>query len=249
MEFILNSGDFDFKKTFDSGLFYFFYTASPNRVVCFQGRQIEMRISQKVDKIKVHSLGPKLSREDKKSLRERLCFCFGLNENLDEFYSICKNDRVLSRHLFKIRNTRIISAFSDFEALVGAIVSQNNSYRNYRKKMLKIYETLNFAPENFTRKNLKNLGLGYRVPYLLDLAKNLGRVELQKIHGIGPYSVQLFEIFQKRNYGAFYMDCLTEKIMREQYEITSDFERASSELWGNWRGLAEAYLQRFFEIK
>ncbi len=37
--------------------------------------------------------------------------------------------------------------------------------------------------------------------------------------------------------------------MRESYHITSDLDKASKKLWGGWRGLALAYLQRFFEQK
>jgi hypothetical protein len=37
--------------------------------------------------------------------------------------------------------------------------------------------------------------------------------------------------------------------MRENYGINKDFDENSIKLWGNYRGLAEAYLQRFFEQK
>jgi len=237
---------FDFKKTFDSGLFYFFYEDEPVRMIYLDGSFRNVKISREADTLLIN-----VSRLKTKNLRltQRLNYCLGLNEELTEFYKICRKDPVLKSRIRDIETTRIISAFSDFEALVGAIVSQNNSYRNYRKKMREIYRELNFVPENFTENNLKNMGLGYKLPFLICLAKDFGKKDLNEIRGIGPYSRQLFEIFQKRNYSAFYMDCLTEKIMRERYGIHNDFEEESWRLWGNWRGLAEAYLQRFFEVK
>lgn len=48
-------------------------------------------------------------------------------------------------------------------------------------------------------------------------------------------------------YESFYVDCLLVRIMRENYGVKSDYEGASRKLWGRYRGLAEAFLQRFFE--
>ena len=74
-------------------------------------------------------------------------------------------------------------------------------------------------------------------------------MELEKIKGIGKYSINLFRIFQLRDYSSFYVDCLIEKIFREEYGIEGDLEKISTKLFSNYRGLAEAYLQRFFEVK
>ncbi|MGC9310369.1 MAG: hypothetical protein ACP5E4_01445 [Candidatus Aenigmatarchaeota archaeon] len=239
-------GDFDFQKTFGAGLFYFFYGAEPVRRVVFEGQSLDLSFRQKGDEVWIDSAQkPKNPR----ALKERIRYCLGLHEDISEFHRLCRKDPVLKGHFGKIQGTRIISAFSDFEALVGAIVSQNNSYKNYRKKMLEIYSTIGFEPAAFTEKNLEGMGLGYKVPFLLNLAKDFGKKELLEIGGIGPYSVRLFEIFQRRNYNAFYIDCLTEKIMRDQYGVTKNLDAESIRIWGEWRGLAEAYLQRFFEAK
>ncbi len=241
----IETNDFDFKKTFNSGLFYFFYEKEPTKEIYFNNEFLDLEFEQK-EKILLVKITGVLRK--KKELTKRIKYCLGLDENLEVFYKICEKDIVLKNHLNKIKGTRIISAFSDFEALVGAIVSQNNSYKNYRKKMLEICRKLNFVPENFTKENLVDLGLGYKLPYLINLAKNFDG-DLDEIKGIGPYSKNLFEIFQKRNYDAFYIDCLTEKIMSEKYKINGNMEEASRKLWGEYRGLAEAYLQRFFEVK
>ncbi|MEJ2568290.1 MAG: hypothetical protein P8Z50_05390, partial [candidate division WOR-3 bacterium] len=132
---------------------------------------------------------------------------------------------------------------------IGAIVSQNNSYRNYRNQMNKIYRKINFIKSNYKEKNMKNLRIGYKLSYLMELSRNFEKSNIKDIKGIGNYSINLFNIFQKRDYNSFYVDCLTEKIMKENYGISYSFEEESKVLWGNYRGLAEAYLQRFFEKK
>ncbi len=245
--FYIKVKDFDFEKTFHSGLFYFFYGHSPERKIIHGRKLINLRFSQKNSSLRVDA-GRSLRENEKNLIKKRLRYCFGADEDMSEFYSLCSRDRVLKNFLPRIKGTRIISAYSDFEALVGAIVSQNNSYMHYRRQMLKLYGKLNFKREKYLS-NLEKFRLGYKSAYIKNLASNYGKIPLAEIKGIGAYSLNLFEIFQKRNYGAFYIDCLTEKIMKESYHITSGMDNASKKLWGPWRGLALAYLQRFFEQK
>jgi 3-methyladenine DNA glycosylase/8-oxoguanine DNA glycosylase len=244
----IKTKDFDFFKTFNSGLFYFFYEDIPVRRIYFNNRIIELVFRQEGGDLIIDS-SDDLERNEIGTLKDRTSKCFGLNENLKDFYALCKKDKVLRDYLPKIKKTRIVSAFSDFEALVGAIVSQNNSYKNYRKQMRKVYRKVNFVPINYKEKQIKNLHIGYKIAYIMDLSRNFDKLDIKDIKGIGDYSINLFNIFQKREYDSFYVDCLTEKIMRENYDISSDFEENSKKLWGKYRGLAEAYLQRFFEQK
>ncbi len=245
---IIKTKDFDFLKTFNSGLFYFFYEDDPVRSVYFDNRPVELVFRQEGEKLIIDS-SDDIERKEIEFLKERIFYCFGLHEDLKDFYSLCKKDKVLRYYLPKIKKTRIVSAFSDFEALVGAIVSQNNSYRNYRKQMRKFYRKVNFVRENYKEKQIEKLHIGYKISYIVELIKNFGILDIKDIKGIGNYSVNLYNIFQKRDYNSFYVDCLTEKIMRENYHVNNCFEEMSKKLWGNYRGLAEAYLQRFFEQK
>ena len=244
----LKTRDFNFQKIFNSGLFYFFYESEPVREIYFNGKLFKLEFRQKNNCL-IITCPMKFKKEERDNLIRRIKYCFGLEEDLTDFYKICEKDPVLKDHLEKIKETRIISAFSDFESLVGAIISQNNSYKNYRRQMYSVYKKINFIPENYTEKKLSGLKLGYKISFLVSLAKTFGKIELGKIKGIGKYSINLFEIFQRRNYNCFYMDCLTEKILREKYKINDNFEENTKRLWGKYRGLAEAYLQRFFEIK
>ncbi|PIV19567.1 MAG: hypothetical protein COS41_00305 [Elusimicrobia bacterium CG03_land_8_20_14_0_80_50_18] len=245
--FSIRLKDFNFEKIFNSGLFYFFYDSTPKRRIPTAKKIITLSFAQNRNILRVDT-SSSLDDDEEKSVKKRLRYCFGADENMDEFYSLCSRDRVLKNFLPRIKGTRIISAYSDFEALVGAVVSQNNSYMHYRAQMLRLCSELNFKRENYLG-NLDKFRLGYKSAYLKNLAEGFGRTALEKIKGIGAYSLNLFEIFQKRNYSAFYIDCLTEKIMRESYRAHSDLDEASKKLWGKWRGLALAYLQRFFEQK
>jgi len=234
--------DFDFYKTFNSGLFYFFYEEKPVRVLYYNNKFIEANFEQKENYLIV-----KLNKEIKNrmDLINKIRYCFGLDEDMSFFYKLCMKDKVLRKFINEIRGTRIISPFSDFESFVGAIISQNNSYKNYRRKMLEIYRKLNFVRKYYTYENLMKLKLGYKIDYLLNLAKakNLAG----KIKGIGKYSINLYKIFRLRDYSSFYIDCLIEKIFREEYGINTDIDKYSLKFWGNYRGLVGGYLQRFFE--
>jgi len=244
----IKTKDFDFLKTFNSGLFYFFYEDVPVRRVYFNNRIVELVFSQQ-DEALIIDLSPDIKRDEREILKKRIIHCFGLQEDLTGFYNLCKKDKVLKEYFPKIERTRVVSAFSDFEALVGAIVSQNNSYRNYRKQMRKVYRAVNFERANYKEEKIEELKLGYKISYIMELTKDYNKLNIRNIKGIGNYSVNLYNIFQKRDYDSFYIDCLTEKIMKENYGINNDFEENSKKLWGNYRGLAEAYLQRFFEQK
>lgn len=244
----IKTKDFDFLKTFNSGLFYFFYEDNPVRIVYFNNRFIELVFSQEDEDLIIDSPDD-MSKKEIEVLKERISDCFGLNEDLKDFYFLCKKDKVLKDFFPKIKETRIVSAFSGFEALVGAMVSQNNSYKNYRKQMRRVYREVNFVPGNYKEKQIKKMRLGYKVSYIMELTKNFGKMDIKGIRGVGNYSINLYNIFQKRDYDSFYIDCLTEKIMKENYGISKNFEENSIKLWGKYRGLAEAYLQRFFERK
>ena len=244
----IKTKDFDFLKTFSSGLFYFFYEDNTVRRIFFNNSIIELVFRQEDENLIVES-SMDLKRKEVEILKRRISDCFGLNEDLKDFYVLCRRDKVLKDYLPKIKGTRIISAFSDFEALVGAIVSQNNSYKNYRKQIRKVYREVNFVPEKYKEKQITKLHIGYKASYIMELTRNFGKLDIKDIKGIGNYSINLYNIFQKRDYNSFYIDCLTEKIMKENYGIRGSFEEMSKKLWGEYRGLAEAYLQRFFEKK
>ncbi len=242
--------DFDFQKILQSKPFYFFYSPVAERTVFFHGEALKLSFKQRNQELEVN-VDKRI--KDSGELKSRIQFCLGTNENMGRFYELCRQDIVLSKLLPRIKGTRMVSAFSDFEALVGAIVSQNNSFRNYLATMGKLCRELNFVPENYLDQGrLKKLKLGYKVPFIVGLAKVFlsGNVpkELTKIKGVGKYSAALFNIFQCRDFSGFYWDTLTERILKEHYKVRADHRtggEAARKLWGEYSGLAEILLQKF----
>jgi len=155
MKLSIKVRDYDFGKIFASGLFYFFYNSAPERKISAPGKTAKLSFRQEKDKLIISSD----KGLDGKTV-ERIKYCLGADENLDRFYKLCRRDKVLKKFLKKIEKTRIVSAFTDLEAMVGAVVSQNNSYRNYRTQMKRICDKTNFEKENIL-KNLKNFKVGY----------------------------------------------------------------------------------------
>ncbi len=242
--------DFDFEKILASKPFYFFYSGVPERKVFLEGKFFGLSFAQKGNALIVN-VDKKLSQSQQQFLKSRIQFCLGTNENLGRFYEMCKADLVLHKLLPRIKGTRMVSAFSDFEALVGCIISQNNSFRNYLATMERLYQELNFDPKNYLQP-LRKFKVGYKEPFLQGLAKlylqNFRFDGSTKIKGLGRYSFALFDIFQRRNFAGFYWDTLTERILAEHYKIRANEKNghvAAQKLWGNCCGLAEILLQKF----
>ncbi len=242
--------DFDFEKILASKPFYFFYSGAPERKVFLEGKYFNLSFAQKGNELIVN-VDKKLTPAQTQFLKSRIQFCLGTNENLGRFYEMCKADLVLHKLLPRIRGTRMVSAFSDFEALVGCIISQNNSFRNYLATMQRLYQELNFDPKNYLQP-LRKFKVGYKEPFLQGLAKlylqNFRFDGSTKIKGLGKYSFALFDIFQRRNFAGFYWDTLTERILREQYKVRANEKtshEAAKKLWGDYCGLAEILLQKF----
>ncbi|HLE07209.1 MAG TPA: hypothetical protein VI933_01130 [archaeon] len=242
--------DFDFEKILMSKPFYFFYSPEPERKVFLDGQFFNLSFKQSEQEL-IINVDKKLNPAQTQFLKSRIQFCLGTNENMGRFYEMCKADLVLHKLLPRIRGTRMVSAFSDFEALVGCIISQNNSFRNYLATMQHLYQELNFEPKNYLQP-LRKFKVGYKEQFLQGLAKlylqNFRFDGSTKIKGLGKYSFALFDIFQRRNFAGFYWDTLTERILREHYKISTTEKTshaAAQKLWGDYCGLAEILLQKF----
>ncbi|MCD6311541.1 MAG: hypothetical protein J7M11_03685, partial [Elusimicrobia bacterium] len=76
--FSIKIKDFDFEKTFHSGLFYFFYGEAPERKIIHGRKLINLRFSQKNSTLNVScgggagEAGRALRENEKKSIEHRL---------------------------------------------------------------------------------------------------------------------------------------------------------------------------------
>jgi len=244
---IINSGDFNLNSVLLAKPFYFFYNNEPKKRIFENNKEQILNFSQEKNKLIVTS-----EKKISEKTLERVKFCFGINEDLSSFYKICQKDKVLSNFTEKIKNIKILSAFSDFEAVIGCIVSQNISFGQYIKKM-NLMEDFGFFPENFLKNDLSKFKLGYKEKYIKNVSEFFlkkeisNKEELKDIKGIGEYSINLYTIFQKRDYSCFYWDCLIEKIFLENYALKLSKKQGiekANELWGDFRGLSEVFLQK-----
>ena len=253
--------DFNLEKILKYKPFFFFFSNEPTRTIIHNDVPLAIDFAQKNQTLEL-LFSRDIERKEADAITKRIAFCLGAKENLFDFYTMAKNDRVLKRFSEQIYGNRLLSAYDDFEALVSIIASQNVTFLQYKKMVGKIVELLGdgvyfpSAIEILQKKELlKNCGLGYRTKFIEAVAeymthkKNVDVDSLYRVNGIGPYSLDIFRLFQLRDYNNFYVDVLTKKIFRDNYgydwKTDKDVRDFAKQKFGKFQGLAEIYLQKF----
>lgn len=242
--------------------FFFFFSDKAERAVKVGGKLVTMSFFQEGQRLIV-KYDSELDSSEVDFIYERISYCLGTMDELSDLYSICSEDKVLSRFSDKIYGNRLLSAFSDFEALVSIICSQNVSFAQYKAMVLNIVDAYGAGlvfpgPLDILADAglLKGCGVGYRADYIVNIARFMSGKDvvddvytLSSVKGIGPYSIDIFMLFQKRQYDFFYVDSLIKKIIREDYgsDLSSDkdIRQFAKNHWGKYKGLCEVYLQKF----
>lgn len=261
--------DFDLGKIVRFRPFLFFAQDVPERVMLLDSGPARLSFSQeRADGVQsggrragggtlLVSADRELEKAEERALSEKLSFCLGAQEDLSAFYSMAREDPVLSRFRKEIQGNRLLSAPTDFEALASIICSQNVSFGQYKRMTQRVIAAYGFFPlclDVLGRPELLgSCGLGYRKQYVLNAAKFFSgggdSSGIIGIKGVGKYSRDIFELFQKRNYSSFYFDSLILKIIREEYgekvETESEARDFAGKQWGGYAGLAEVCLQKF----
>ncbi|NOR84496.1 hypothetical protein GQ473_00110 [archaeon] len=253
--------DFDLEKILKYKPFFFFFSNEPTRTILHNGKPLRLDFTQKRDKLEI-LFDRKIDNLEQQQIIKRISFCFGAKENLSDFYTMAQNDTVLKEFSEQIYGNRLLSAYTDFEALVSIVASQNVTFLQYKKMVGNIVELLGdgvYFPsttEILQKKELlKSCGLGYRTKFIEAIAdhmkfKKQAEVDsLYSVNGIGPYSLDIFRLFQLRDYNNFYVDVLTKKIFKENYgfdwKTDKDVRNFAKQKFGKFQGLAEIYLQKF----
>ncbi len=254
--------DFNLDKIVRHQPFFFFFSDKAERSVKVNGKLVTMSFFQDGQRLIVDS-DARLDKDETVFLKERISYCLGTMEDFSDLYMTCRADRVLGRFMDKIMGNRLLSAFTDFEALVSIICSQNVSFAQYKAMVAKIVDAYGEGkvfpdPEDILAdlSLLKRCGVGYRSEYIENIARFMREktevddaYRLSSVKGIGPYSVDIFMLFQKRRYDFFYVDSLIKKIIRNDYgsDIVSDKDvrMFAENHWGKYKGLCEVYLQKF----
>ena len=254
--------DFNLDKIVRHQPFFFFFSGKAERSVKVNGKLVTMSFFQDDQRLIV-DLDARLDKDEIGFLEDRISYCLGTIEDFSDLYMTCKADSILGQFMDNIIGNRLLSAFTDFEALVSIICSQNVSFAQYKAmvaKIVDIYGGGKVFPEPCDiladTSLLKRCGVGYRAEYIENVARFMDEknkvddaYRLSSVKGIGPYSVDIFMLFQKRRYDFFYVDSLIKKIIRNDYgaDIVSDKDiRAFAQNhWGRYKGLCEVYLQKF----
>jgi 3-methyladenine DNA glycosylase/8-oxoguanine DNA glycosylase len=197
-----------------------------------------------------------------------------LDEDLQGFYQLCRDDARLS-HVPVEGKGRLLRSFSLFEDVVKVICTTNTTWAQTQGMVQRLVERLGqpspvsgsrafpspqavvAAGEAVLREEVR---LGYRAPYIFDLARRVSdgeldleawrtspastselRKQLLQIKGIGPYAAASLLMLLGR-YDYIGVDSWARKLVSRQFhhgqpvgesEIQAAFER-----YGPWRALA-----------
>lgn len=232
----------DLRKIISLKPFFFFYHPAPKKRI-FSGHELLLGFVQEKNGFSVETNLPEMEGLIERTIRH----CFGLNEDLSEFYEMVSSDPLLGEHHESITGTTILSAYTPYEAVVGGIASQNTTFSRYMHFMQAL-DSVAFNPSKINEGFLKKNGFGYKTRFILELPRAPDLTKLNEYLGVGDYTQKLLSIFQDRNFSSFYCDVLIRKIVCENYEqVSSDEELKdfAKSRWGKWRGLMEVYLQKF----
>lgn len=189
------------------------------------------------------SSAAELSSGDISSLCAQLDWTLGLTEDLSAFYSIAKNDPVLSRATMELKGYRVKTTVDLHEMLVSAVVSQNTNFHSFRRMLMTLIERLGRSIlldgrkicafptaqvlAKSTRKTLQRIG-AYRAQAIQNVSRAIlnglqrqieGRTtdqateRLMSIKGLGPYSARAAILYGLRHYEVFFIDTYVLRVM------------------------------------
>lgn len=112
-----------------------------------------------------------------------------------------------------------------------------------------------------TEDELRELGCGYRAPYIAETAKAIAegfdleslknteydeaKKTLMKLKGVGPKVADCILLFSLEHYNAFPKDVWVKRLMRELYGVSGndrEIQRFAEEKFGKYAGIAQQYL-------
>ncbi len=204
-------------------------------------------------------------------VRAKILQILSLKLDLAAVFRRIKNDWALSRYYQRVVGIRPYLTDTVYEALVKAIIQQQISYRaaNVITKRLIIdydlhmqlegYRLFQFPePEDIVmrgERELRDLGLGFKVPYILGVTKMIVKGEfnledlreldvdeihatLQRIHGIGEWTVQALMIsglgiFTEFPYGDLGIRNVLGNLFNQGQRVSKQQVKAISNDWGS----------------
>jgi 3-methyladenine DNA glycosylase/8-oxoguanine DNA glycosylase len=237
------------------------------------GRVVEIAIRESGDGVRVEGVGG-LTDAERQEVHEKVAWMLDLDLDLDPFYALARDEPRLA-HAQEARRGRILRCPTLFEDVVKTILTTNVQWSGTIRMVERLVSGFGDplpadsarhafpTPERLAaadEEGLRSAGLGYRAPYVLELARSvvsaerdlealksaeLPTAELRKrllaIKGVGDYAAANLLILLG-HYDFLPVDSWAmTMVSREWYqgepvgraEVEAAFER-----WGQWKGLA-----------
>ena len=235
---------------------------------------IKLIIKELADGVTVGSQG-EVHQDDQAEITAAVIWMMALNEDFSEFYELTRNEPKL-RHVEEKAQGRLLRSPTLFEDTIKTILTTNTSWagtiRMTKSLVTQFGDPLpgsdgDFSfpnPERIASSNEQTLRdetrLGYRAPYILDLARkvNAGTLDLEalktstlqseelhkqltSIKGIGNYAaanlMMLLGYYEYLTIDSWAIKMVSQEFFNGESIEPKDVEEIF-EPWGKWKGLA-----------
>ena len=237
------------------------------------GRVVELQIGEAQEGVSVETRG-RLAGSEREEVGRKVWWMLGLGQDLTPFYELARGEPKL-QHAERQTLGRLLRSPTVFEDAVKVILTTNTSWggtiRMVEGLLAQYGDALSTDPSRnafptpaqiaaTTEEDLRQVGLGYRAPFVLDLARattegevdlelfkdsdadtQVVRRELMAIKGVGEYAAASLLMLLGR-YDYLPIDSWAFKLVSHEWyngepvgpkEVKQAFEK-----WGAWKGLA-----------
>ena len=238
------------------------------------GRVVETVVREAGDKVRL-DVAQKLRQSEQREVAENVKWMLGLEEDFSEFYTLVRDEPRLVQVVVQAQG-RLLRSPSVFEDIVKTILTTNTTWEGTIRMVERLVSHFGSSlPGEAARKSFpgaeslasleeealrKEASLGYRAPYVLELARAVDsgaldpesfkteempteelRKELLAIKGVGEYAAASLLMLLGR-YEFVPVDTWTRKLVSQEWYGGKDIGQkeidATFAQWGDWKGLA-----------
>jgi len=238
------------------------------------GRVLQLKMKQLGEGVSV-AYEPELTDAETSEVNRTITWMLGLDQRFDTFYQLCRDEPALARSEALARG-RLLRSATLFEDVIKTILTTNTAWSGTKRMNLRLVtlygDPLSGNPEikafptpqalaELNEPTLrKDAGLGYRAPYIVELAQRtasgeldleahkngaLATVDLKKwllgLKGVGPYAAANLMMLLG-HYDEVPVDSWALMMVSREFHngepVTTKQVRAAFERWGQWQGMA-----------
>ncbi len=262
--FEIKAPDFNLEATLESGQVFGFQKKEDGFYEGVIGEE-KIQLRQKLDLLEIQN-------HSRKNTEQAVRRFFDLERDLTPVYEILNQDKCLAKTFYAFKGLRLIRQNS-WEALACFIISSNNNVKRIQGIWKNLTSRLSSNGYSFPKpieiarnheRILRELGLGYRAPFLLrsaqfisqnpvslDLIREANYEEachrLLQFPGIGPKVADCALLYGFQKYEAFPVDVWILRVMRKLYFKNRKVSEKTvhcfgQKRWGNLAGYVQQYL-------